>query len=277
LSAILNTPLRDPKRPIASFLFLGPTGVGKTELAKTIAEVYFSSEKNMVRLDMSEYQLVSSLPQLLGTPDGQQSGALTEAVRRKPFSLILLDELEKAHPDILNIFLQVMEDGRLTDSSGRTVDFTNAIIIATSNAGTSYIQDQMRAGATTEKIRTGLLQDQLKGIFKPEFINRFDAVVVFTPLNIQEVNEIAKRLIKAIAKRLEERGVFLRVTDEAVAEFSQRGFDPVYGARPLRRVLQDTIENTLATYLLDHQVDRRDVVVIKPGGVVEVERAVREI
>ena len=272
-----RTNLRDPKRPIASFLFLGPTGVGKTELAKTIAEVYFNSEKNMIRLDMSEYQLLTSLPQLLGTSDGQQIGALTEAVRRRPFALLLLDELEKAHPNVLNIFLQVMEDGRLTDSLGRTVDFTNVIIIATSNAGTGYIQEQMRANATVEHIRTGLLQDQLKGIFKPEFINRFDAVVVFTPLTITEINQIAGGLIKAIAKRLEERGVFLRVTPEAVVEFAQRGFDPVYGARPLRRVLQDTIENTLANYMLDHKVDRRDVVVIKPGGVVEVEKAVREI
>ncbi len=272
-----RTNLRDPKRPIASFLFLGSTGVGKTELARTIAEVYFGAETRMVRLDMSEYQLVTSLPQLLGTPDGSQPGALTEAVRRTPFCLLLLDELEKAHPDVLNIFLQVMEDGRLTDSQGRTVDFTNVIIIATSNAGTSYIQDQVRAGTSSEKIRTALVQEQLRGIFKPEFINRFDAVVVFTPLTLVEVNEIARRMVKGIAKRLEERGVYLRVTDEAIAEFAQRGFDPAFGARPLRRVLQDTVENTLANYMLAHTVDRRDVVVIKPGGVVEVEQAVREI
>lgn len=272
-----RTNLRDPKRPIASFLFLGPTGVGKTELARTIAEVYFGAESRMVRLDMSEYQLVASLPQLLGTPDGNQPGALTEAVRRTPFCLLLLDELEKAHPDVLNIFLQVMEDGRLTDSQGRTVDFTNVIIIATSNAGTSYIQDQVRAGTPTERIKNVLVQEQLRGIFKPEFLNRFDAVVVFTPLTLVEVNEIAKRMVKGIAKRLEERGVYLRVTDEAIAEFAQKGFDPAFGARPLRRVLQDTVENTLANYMLAHTVDRRDVVVIKPGGVVEVEQAVREI
>ena len=272
-----RTNLRDPKRPIASFLFLGPTGVGKTELARTIAEVYFGAEQRMVRLDMSEYQLVASLPQLLGTPDGNQPGALTEAVRRRPFCLLLLDELEKAHPDILNIFLQVMEDGRLTDAQGRTVDFTNVIIIATSNAGTTYIQDQVRAGAPLVRIKTALVQEQLRGIFKPEFINRFDAVVVFAPLTLVEVNEIARRMVKGIAKRLEERGVFLRVTEEAIAEFAQRGFDPAFGARPLRRVLQDTVENTLANFLLAHKVDRRDVVVIKPGGVVEVEQAVREI
>lgn len=272
-----RTNLRDPKRPIASFMFLGPTGVGKTELAKTIAEVYFGNEQNMVRLDMSEYQLLESLPQLLGTADGAQVGVLTEAIRRKPFSLLLLDELEKAHPDILNIFLQVMEDGRLTDSLGRTVDFTNVIIIATSNAGTSYIQDQIKLGLTIDKIRTALIQEQLKGIFRPEFINRFDAVVVFAPLTLVEVNEIARRMIKSLAKRLEEKGVFLEVDETAVAEFAQAGFDPIYGARPLRRVLQDKVENTLANYLLNNQLDRRDLVVIKAGGQVEVKQAVREI
>nr|NIP32881.1 ATP-dependent Clp protease ATP-binding subunit [Candidatus Saccharibacteria bacterium]NIV04019.1 AAA domain-containing protein [Calditrichia bacterium]NIS37765.1 ATP-dependent Clp protease ATP-binding subunit [Candidatus Saccharibacteria bacterium]NIV71395.1 AAA domain-containing protein [Calditrichia bacterium]NIV99454.1 AAA domain-containing protein [Candidatus Saccharibacteria bacterium] len=183
--------LREQKRPIANFLFLGPTGVGKTELSKTVAEVYFGSEENMVRMDMSEYQDKASIYRLIGAPGDKEGGILTEMVRKKPFTIVLLDEIEKAHPDILNVFLQVMDDGRLTDNTGRTVDFTNAIIIATSNAGTDFVQDEIKKGTPLADIQTTLVQEKLKPFFRPEFLNRFDGVIVFKPLTQDEVLQIA--------------------------------------------------------------------------------------
>ncbi|MEI6597297.1 MAG: AAA family ATPase, partial [bacterium] len=194
--------LREQKRPIASFLFLGPTGVGKTELAKTVAEVYFGDEDYMVRIDMSEYQRPESLEKMIGSPNGVL-GYLTEAVRKAPFSLILLDELEKAHPDILNLFLQVMDDGRLTDGLGRTINFTNCIIIATSNIGAVYIQDQIKAGASLESIKQSLINDQLNKYLRPELINRFDGVVVFKPLELAEVESITKLMLDKVKRLLE--------------------------------------------------------------------------
>ncbi len=268
--------LRDLTRPIGVFLFLGPTGVGKTELAKTVAETYFGNERNMVRLDMSEYQDSSSIARLLGAPPGYQgstSGYLTEAVRTNPFSLILLDELEKAHPDILNVFLQVFDDGRLTDSAGRTIDFTNSIIIATSNAGTDVIQRRIKEGQQIEQIRVELLETTLGRYFRPEFLNRFDDVIVFRPLTEDEIEQIASLLLVKIAQRLEKRGIALRATPEAIHELAQAGFDPVYGARPLRRVLQENVDNALATFLLTGKLSRRDVAVLEPGGVIRVEPA----
>ncbi len=269
--------LRDQKRPMASFLFLGPTGVGKTELAKTVAAEYFGGEEKMVRLDMSEYQTAESLYRLVGAPatTGQTSGLLTEAVRRSPYSLVLLDEIEKAHLDILNVFLQLLDDGRLTDASGRTVDFTNCIIIATSNAGTPFIQAGIRDGVPLEKIRKALLEQELQQYFRPEFLNRFDGVVVFKPLSSSDVEKVAELLISKVAFGLEAKGIHLMATPAAIRELALKGFDPLFGARPLRRVIQENVDNALATYLLSGKLTRRDVVVLEPGGVVRVEKAER--
>ncbi len=264
--------LRDARRPIANFLFLGPTGVGKTELAKAVAEVYFGDEKNMIRLDMSEYQVQSSLGRLIGTPDGE-GGYLTEAIRKNPFSLLLLDELEKAHPDILNVFLQVMDDGRLTDSTGRTVDFTNVILIATSNAGTPIIQAGMNAGESLESIKQRLVTQELAQHFRPEFLNRFDGIIVFKPLDFPQVIAITKLMLAQLGEILKGKGVQLRVSEAAVMELAQVGFDPQFGARPLRRALQEHVDNALANALLTGQLARRDVAVLEPGGKVRVEKA----
>lgn len=264
--------LRSKNRPISAFLFLGPTGVGKTELAKTIARVYFKSEKNMVRLDMSEYQEASSIHRLIGVPGATGGGLLTEAIRKQPFTLLLLDELEKAHPDILNAFLQVMEDGRLTDNEGRVADFTNAIIVATSNAGSQFIQDSIRSGASVEETKKGLLNTELKGIFRPELLNRFDGVIVFRPLTKDEIEQVAWLMIGAITDELEGRGIIFRATDEAVAELATIGFDPVFGARPMRRAIQEKVENALADALLKEKIERRDTVVLEPAGVIRIEK-----
>ncbi|MBP6944951.1 ATP-dependent Clp protease ATP-binding subunit [Patescibacteria group bacterium] len=263
--------VREHKRPIANFLFLGPTGVGKTELSKALAAEYFGREEAMIRLDMSEYQHPSSIVRMIGSPGDERGGLLTEAVRKQPFSIILLDELEKAHPDILTLFLQVMDDGRLTDGVGRTVDFTNAVLIATSNAGTSFIQEQVKVGASTERIKTGLLEGELKGVFRPEFLNRFDGVIVFKPLTLENVRAIAGLLLHSLAKRLALKGMGFRAEPAAVEELVQAGFDPLYGARPLRRVIQERVENALADALLRKDVSRRDTIVIQPGGKLEVE------
>lgn len=264
--------LRDQKRPIVNLLFLGPTGVGKTELAKTVAEVYFGDENDMIRLDMSEYQAQSSLPRLIGSPENGTPGLLTEAVRHKPFALLLLDEIEKAHPDILTIFLQVMEDGRLTDALGRTVDFTNLIIVATSNAGTSYIQDQINQGKKIEEFKDHLIKEEIRDIFRPEFINRFDGTVVFKPLSEEEIFKIAGLMLKKVQKRLEEKGIFFETTEAAQRELARAGFDPVFGARPLRRVIQEQVDNALANFLLTGKLGRRDVVVYDAGGKISVKK-----
>lgn len=264
--------LRDKKRPIVNLLFLGPTGVGKTELAKTVAQTYFGDENNMIRLDMSEYQAQNSLPRLIGSPQSGTPGLLTEAVRHKPFALLLLDEIEKANKDILNVFLQVMEDGRLTDALGRTVDFTNLILVATSNAGTSFIQDQIHTGRGIEEFKDQLIKEEIRSIFSPEFINRFDGTVVFKPLNQEEIYLIAGLLLKKVAKRLEEKGIFFEVTEAAQRELAEAGFDPVFGARPLRRVIQERVDDALANFLLTGKLGRRDVVVYDVGGKITVKR-----
>jgi len=265
--------LRDKKRPIASLLFLGPTGVGKTELSKALAESYFGSEDRMIRLDMSEYQQGDSVARLIGVPGSATGGLVTEAVRQQPFALLLLDEIEKAHPDILNIFLQVMEDGRLTDALGRTIDFTNVIIIATSNAASSYIQEQVTKNVSLDAIKDSLIKDQLTKQFKAEFLNRFDGIVVFKPLSSKELFEIAGLLLQQVASRLLAKGISLTVTPEAQEEFAQHGYDPVFGARPLRRLIQDKVDNSLAQYLLRGAIGRRDWVILKAGGVIEVDKA----
>lgn len=266
--------LRSGKRPIANFLFLGPTGVGKTELAKAVAEAYFGNEKAMLRFDMSEYQDVVSIHRLIGNPDTKEGGQLTEAVRREPFAIILLDELEKAHPDILNLFLQVMDDGRLTDAAGRVIDFTNAILIATSNAGTPYIQEAVKENRPLEEIKTRLLEEELKGIYRPEFLNRFDGVIVFRPLTMDDVQQIAYLMIRQTAERLEMKGLKFRAEDAAVDELARKGFDPLFGARPLRRVIQEDVENAIAEILLSNKVKPRDTIVFKAGGQVAIEKAV---
>ncbi|MFH1711815.1 MAG: ATP-dependent Clp protease ATP-binding subunit [Patescibacteria group bacterium] len=263
--------LRAENRPIANFLFLGPTGVGKTELAKATAEVYFSNEEAMLRFDMSEYQDKMSISRLIGSSG--EGGLLTEAVRQNPFSLLLLDELEKAHPDILNLFLQVMDDGRLTDGQGRTVDFTNVILIATSNAGTQFIQDSVAIGTPLEQVKMQLMETELKTVYRPEFLNRFDGVMVFKPLSQDDVVAIAYLMIAKVAKRLEAKGISFKASDEVVYELAQKGYDPKFGARPLRRVIQETVDNAIAEQLLRGQVGRRDTLVLEPGGVVRIEKA----
>ncbi len=264
--------LTNQNRPIASFLFLGSTGVGKTELAKTLAETYFGNEQMMVRLDMSEFQDVRSIDKLIGAPGSDKGGLLSEAVRARPFSIVLLDELEKASPDILNVFLQVLEDGRITDSSGRVIDFTNTIIIATSNAGTQYIQDAVARNEGIDKIKTHLLETELRKAYRPEFLNRFDGVIVFTPLAENQILEIAKLMIKQVAKRLEPKGIGFEATDEAVQELATKGYDPKFGARPLRRVIQENVDNAIANALLEGKVKRRDTIVLEKGGEIRIEQ-----
>ncbi len=264
--------LRSGKRPIASFLFLGPTGVGKTEVAKTVAKVFFQNEKYFVRLDMSEYQHPNSVEKMIGDHDGA-SGYLTEAVRRSPYALILLDEFEKAHANILDLFLQVMDDGRLTDGQGRTIDFTNCVIIATSNIGAIYIEDRVRAGIDIDNIKQGLINDQLNKALKPELINRFDGIVVFTPLELAEVSQIARLMLKQTADELMEKGISLELTDEGVSDLAKLGYDPAFGARPLRRVIQDRLENEIAKLLLSKQLVRRDTLIVKPDLNLEIVKA----
>lgn len=263
--------LSEGKRPIANFLFLGPTGVGKTELAKTVTKVYFGSDKHMIRLDMSEYQAKDSVNKMIGGNTGAK-GYLTEAVRLKPFALLLLDEFEKAHPDILNLFLQVMDDGRLTDGSGRTIDFTNCIIIATSNAAALFIREQIKAGVRIEKIQEALINDHLNQVMRPELINRFDGVIVFKPLGEREVIAIAKLMLNKTARTLEEKGIGLRLEEAGVIKLARLGYDPKFGARPLRRLLQDRVDNTIANKILAGELKRRDVVIINSDGEVSVEK-----
>jgi ATP-dependent Clp protease ATP-binding subunit ClpC len=264
--------IRSQKRPIANFLFLGPTGVGKTELAKTIANVYFGGEERMTRIDMSEYQDKSGIYRLIGQPGKQGTGILTEAVRQNPFSLILLDEMEKADPDVLNLFLQVFDDGRLTDSIGRVIDFTNTIIIATSNAGTAYVQQQISAGIELEKIRQALMHGELQQYYRPEFLNRFDGIVLFRSLTKDETMQIASLMLGRVKKDLEAKGIFFRVEQSALVALADVGYDPEFGARPMRRAIQDMVENQLAELFLGGQLERRDTVVLGDGAKVTVEK-----
>jgi len=262
--------IRSQSRPIANFLFLGPTGVGKTELAKTIAEVYFGGENKIVRLDMSEYQDKTSIYRLLGAPGEKGTGILTEAIRHNPFTLLLLDEIEKADKDILNLFLQVMDDGRLTDSTGKVVDFTNVILIATSNAGTAFVGEQIRAGVKTDLIKDRLLHGELGQYFRPEFLNRFDGIVLFKPLTREDIKKVASLMLKSLAKDLDVKGVGLEVTGEALEFLADVGFDPEFGARPMRRAVQEKIENQLAQFILSGTLKRKNIVVIGEGGKISI-------
>ncbi|HBK5923519.1 TPA: ATP-dependent chaperone ClpB [Vibrio alginolyticus] len=248
--------LSDPNRPIGSFLFLGPTGVGKTELCKTLASFMFDSEDAIVRIDMSEFMEKHSVARLVGAPPGyvgyEEGGYLTEAVRRKPYSVILLDEVEKAHPDVFNILLQVLDDGRLTDGQGRTVDFRNTVVIMTSNLGSSRIQENF-ATLDYQGIKSEVM-DVVSKHFRPEFLNRVDEIVVFHPLGQEHIKSIASIQLERLAKRLEEKGYQLEVSDKALDLIAQVGFDPVYGARPLKRAIQQNVENPLAKSILSGEI-----------------------
>ena len=257
-----RTNIKSDKRPIANFLFLGPTGVGKTELAKTIASIYFGGEDRMIRVDMSEYQDRSSIYRMIGEKNQAGTGVLTEAVKDNPFSLILLDELEKADKNVLNLFLQVFDDGRLTDSTGNVIDFSNAIIIATSNAGTNFVQEKIQQNIPPEEIREELIKSELKNYFQPEFINRFDGVVLFQSLGKKEIKKIAGLMLDKISRGLSDRGLTLKYDEGALEALAKVGYDPEFGARPMRRAIQDNVENKLAELILQNKTKRRDVVEI---------------
>ena len=257
--------LGDPGRPIGSFLFLGPTGVGKTELARTLAEAMFGSEDLMVRFDMSEFQERHTVSRLVGAPPGyvgyDEAGQLTEAVRRKPYSVLLFDEIEKAHADVFNILLQILDDGRLTDAKGRTVDFKNAVVIMTSNLGADRIRQQARQKESFEQLKEDLLEI-LSHSFRPEFINRIDEIIVFRALTEEQIAEITKLLLQRLVRRLRAQHVEIEFADEAVALLSHEGFDPEYGARPLRRTIQRLVENELSRMLLNGDVEPGDRVTV---------------
>ena len=256
----------DPNRPIGSFLFLGPTGVGKTELAKTLARALFDDEKNMVRIDMSEYMEKYSVSRLIGAPPGyvgyDEGGQLTEAVRRKPYSVVLFDEVEKAHPDVFNVLLQVLDDGRITDGQGRTVDFKNTVIILTSNLGSSAILDGIEYDGEISESAKAEVERLLKASFRPEFLNRLDETVFFKPLAKTEIGKIVRLLAQDLTKRLEEKQLHLTLTDGAVDYIVEKGYDPVYGARPLKRYMQHTLETTLAKRILAGGFEIGDKLVI---------------
>ena len=260
--------IQDPNRPIGSFLFLGPTGVGKTELAKTLAQALFDDEKNLVRIDMTEYMEKHSVSRLVGAPPGyvgyEEGGQLTEAVRRKPYSVILFDEVEKAHPDVFNILLQVLDDGRITDSQGRTVDFKNTIIILTSNLGSSVILEGIGPDGKLSEEARGEVNGLLKRQFRPEFLNRLDEIVFYTPLTKAQIEKIADLTLDALNRRLAERGVTVRLTDEAKAYVVENGYDPVYGARPLKRFIQRAVETPVARTLIAEDVPEGSTLEVYP-------------
>ena len=248
----------DPNRPIGSFMFLGPTGVGKTELAKTLAENLFDDERNIVRIDMSEYMEKYSVSRLIGAPPGyvgyDEGGQLTEAVRRKPYSVVLFDEIEKAHPDVFNILLQILDDGRVTDSQGRTVDFKNTIIIMTSNLGSSIILDSIEKDGVVTNEAEDEVHNLLKQQFRPEFLNRLDDIIIFKPLTKDEVTKIVDLLVAKLASRLADKQLKLVVTDSAKKYIVDNGYDPVYGARPLKRFMQHRVETLVATTIVTNDL-----------------------
>ena len=259
--------IADPNKPIGSFLFLGPTGVGKTELAKTLAEALFDSEKNLVRIDMSEYMEKFSVSRLIGAPPGyvgyEEGGQLTEAVRRKPYSVILFDEVEKAHPDVFNILLQVLDDGRITDSQGRTVDFKNTIIILTSNLGSQFLLDGIEPGGEISQQAKDQVNELLKRSFRPEFLNRLDEIVFYKPLTRDNVTHIIDLMADDLNRRLEDKQLTVKLTDAAKAKIIDEAYDPIYGARPLRRYLQHTVETLISRKIIADQVE--------PGAVLTVD------
>jgi ATP-dependent Clp protease ATP-binding subunit ClpB len=268
--------LQDTKRPIGSFIFLGTTGVGKTELAKALAEILFNNENSMVRIDMSEYQERHTVSRLIGAPPGyggyEESGPLTEAVRRKPYSVVLLDEIEKAHPDMFNILLQVLDDGRLTDNKGRTVDFKNTIIIMTSNIGSHIIQENLEN--VTDKNRDEVfdrtrqqVSELLKKTIRPEFLNRIDEIIMFKPLTKDEIRTVVELQLGIIQKMLEKSDIRLKATKKAIQFIATLGFDPQFGARPIKRVIQKSLLNELSKMILEGIVNKdKEIVVDEKEG-----------
>ena len=267
--------LQDPRRPIGSFIFLGTTGVGKTELAKALAEYLFDDESLMTRIDMSEYQEKHSVSRLIGAPPGyvgyDEGGQLTEAVRRKPYSVVLFDEIEKAHPDVFNILLQVLDDGRLTDNKGRTVNFKNTIIIMTSNLGSAYIQSQFEKLTSTNREQIieetkNEVMNMLKKTIRPEFLNRIDETIMFLPLNKEQIEEIVALQIKGIQKMLENNGVTLKMSDAAIRFLANAGYDPEFGARPVKRAIQKYLLNDLSKKMLAQEVSRTQPIFVEATG-----------
>jgi ATP-dependent Clp protease ATP-binding subunit ClpC len=277
--------LKNPNRPIASFVFSGPTGVGKTELAKSLASYFFGSEEAMIRLDMSEYMERHTVSKLIGSPPGyvgyNEGGQLTEAVRRRPYTVVLFDEIEKAHPDVFNMLLQILEDGRLTDAKGRTVDFKNTLLILTSNIGSKVIEKggsgigfEFSEDATEtqyNRIRS-LVNEELKNYFRPEFLNRLDEIIVFRQLNKIEVTQIAEIMLKEVFGRLTEKGIVLEVTDRFKDRLITEGYSPSYGARPLRRAIMRLLEDSLAEEILSGRIKDGDtaLVDVDENGIVQV-------
>jgi ATP-dependent Clp protease ATP-binding subunit ClpB len=266
--------LADPNRPYGSFLFLGPTGVGKTELCKALAGFLFDSEDHMIRIDMSEFMEKHSVSRLIGAPPGyvgyEEGGFLTEAVRRKPYSVILLDEIEKAHPDVFNVLLQVLDDGRMTDGHGRTVDFKNTVIVMTSNLGSQMIQQM--AGDDYQVIKLAVM-GEVKSYFRPEFINRIDEVVVFHALDEKHIKSIARIQLGNLEKRLAQLEIRIEIDDSALSEVAAAGFDPVFGARPLKRAIQSQLENPLAKAILEGRFGAGETIkVVCQGGVMRFEK-----
>ncbi len=266
--------IKDPSKPIGSFLFLGPTGVGKTELAKSLAATLFDDENNMVRIDMSEYMEKYSVSRLIGAPPGyvgyEEGGQLTEAVRRKPYSVVLFDEIEKAHPDVFNVLLQVLDDGRITDSQGRTVDFKNTILIMTSNIGAHYLLDGIEADGTISAQAESLVMNDLRGHFRPEFLNRLDEVILFKPLTKGDIGGIIKLIIAELNDRLADRDLKIALTEEAEGFIIEEAYDPVYGARPLKRYIQKYVETLAAKLILADKVKTGDTILIQvKDGVLE--------
>jgi ATP-dependent Clp protease ATP-binding subunit ClpB len=252
--------LADPNRPVGSFIFLGPTGVGKTELAKALAEFLFDDEKNMVRIDMSEYMEKHSVARLIGAPPGyvgfEEGGQLTEAVRRHPYSVILFDEIEKAHHDVFNIMLQILDDGRLTDSQGRTVDFKNTVIIMTSNIGSNWIQESAKYDEMKKNV-----MEALHAHFRPEFLNRVDDIIIFRRLGAEELRSIIDIQLKIVERRLAERNITLELTKNAVNYIAKEGYDPAYGARPLKRTIQKLILDPLSISIIGGEFKEGDTIV----------------